>query len=190
MTTPECKRPLLQALPRYVAPCSRVEDLGYGAGQFTYAMFEAGYDAMGMAISENALRLARQQFPMCRFESLNVDGAICAPANTFSAVWSTEIIEHVFDVEGFLGEIFRILAPGGILILTTPYHGLLKNLLICLIKFDRHFDPAGSHIRYFDRKGLDRCLKKTGFEPISFHRIGRIWKMWRTWFVVARKPAS
>jgi 2-polyprenyl-6-hydroxyphenyl methylase/3-demethylubiquinone-9 3-methyltransferase len=153
-------------------------------------MLEAGYDAMGMDISENALRLARQQFPMCRFKSLNVDGSIPVQSHRYAAVWSTEVIEHVLDVEGFLGEIYRILEPGGILVLTTPYHGLLKNLLICLLKFDRHFDPEGSHIRFFNRKGLDRCLKKAGFDPVNFRGIGRIWKMYRTWFVVARKPAS
>ena len=190
MTTPERKNRLLHTLQEYVEPGSRVLDLGCGGGQFTHAMFEAGYGTVGMDISENALRFARQQFPMCRFKSLNADGTTSEPSSSFSAVWSTEVIEHVLNVEAFLGEIYRILEAGGILILTTPYHGVLKNLLICLLKFDRHFDPNGSHIRFFDRKGLDRCLKKAGLDPVKFCGVGRVWKMYRTWFVVARKPAS
>ena len=75
----------------------------------------------------------------------------------------------------------------GLLILTTPYHGFLKNLLIVLLKFDRHFDPEGSHIRFFDKKGLERCLNNSGFAQISWSGIGRFWKMYRTWFVVAQK---
>jgi len=85
---------------------------------------------------------------------LNADGSIPAPNKSFAAVWSTEVIEHVLDIKDFLDEINRVLRPGGLLILTTPYHGILKNLFIVLLKFDRHFNPEGSNIRYFDKKGL------------------------------------
>ncbi len=121
------------------------------------------------------------------FRTLNEDGSIPEADNSFAAVWCTEVIEHVLDVRAFLDQINRVLRPNGLLILTTPYHGILKNLLIVLLKFDKHFDPEGSHIRYFDRKGLQRCLNNSGFYPISWAGIGRFWKMYRTWFVVSRK---
>lgn len=80
-----------------------------------------------------------------------------------------------------------MLKPNGLVVLTTPYHGCLKNLLITLIKFDRHFDSEGPHSRFFDRKELERCLQKAEFKPISFDGVGRFWMMWRTWCVVAKK---
>jgi 2-polyprenyl-3-methyl-5-hydroxy-6-metoxy-1,4-benzoquinol methylase len=187
VTTPERERRLLKKLSQYLKPGESVLDLGCGGGKFTKVIKEAGYYTIGMDISEKALELAKKQFPEFRFSNLNPDVTIPAPDAEYSAVWCSEVIEHVLDVNIFLSEINRVLKPGGILILTTPYHGRLKNVLISLLKFDRHFDPESSHIRFFDRRSLSRCLVKSGFIPLSFGGIGRIWKIYRTWFVVSKK---
>lgn len=190
ITTPQRKQRLIDTLATYIAPESRVLDLGCGGGLFTYALHNARYKAVGMDISENAIALARRQFSACQFEMLHSDGTIPASSGSFTAVWSTEVIEHVLDVHRFLSEIYRVLDPDGILILTTPYHGRFKDMLIALFKFDRHFDPEGTHIRFFDEIGLNRCLRKANFSPLKFAGIGRIWSLYRTWFVVARKKVA
>jgi 2-polyprenyl-6-hydroxyphenyl methylase/3-demethylubiquinone-9 3-methyltransferase len=186
-TTPERKRRLLDTLGRYLVPGDRVLDLGCGAGKFTHWLQEAGFLATGMDLSPRAIDLARSMSPGTEFMTLDADGSIPVARGTFAAVWTTEVIEHVLDVHSFLAEINRVLQEDGLLVLTTPFHGLLKNLLVSVLKFDRHFDPESSHIRFFDRKGLERCLRRAGFEPIQFGGIGRFWKLYRTWFVVARK---
>jgi len=167
VTTPERKRRLLETLQQHLNLGDKVLDLGCGGGQFTWMLQESGYDAYGMDISTNAIEMARDNHPNISYKILNTDGSIPADNFAYNTVWTTEVIEHVLDVHGFLSEINRVLKPNGLLILTTPYHGRLKNFMITLLKFDRHFDPEGSHIRYFDRKGLNRCLRKTGF---SLHR--------------------
>ena len=189
VTTPERRRRLLETLAQYLRPGDKVLDLGCGGGKFTAWMQEAGYAATGMDISHKAIEMARKNHPQISqiFRTLNENGGIPVQNNSFAAVWCTEVIEHVLDVKAFLDEINRVLRPGGLLILTTPYHGILKNLFIVFLKFDRHFDPEGSHVRFFDKKGLERCLKNSGFSPIYWGGIGRFWKMYRTWFVVARK---
>jgi 2-polyprenyl-3-methyl-5-hydroxy-6-metoxy-1,4-benzoquinol methylase len=187
VTTQQRKRSVLETLAFYLKPSDKVLDLGCGGGQFTQAISEAGYETSGADISERSLDLARKRFPGGHFFLLNPEGTIPSPDEIYAAVWCSEVIEHILDVNSFLLEIRRVLKPGGVLILTTPYHGFLKNLLIVLLKFDRHFDPEGPHIRFFDRKGLERCLGKNGFTPVSFQGIGRIWKMYRTSFVVSKK---
>lgn len=42
------------------------------------------------------------------------------PDNSFAVVWSSEVIEHLHNVDGFIHEINRVLIPGGVAILTTP----------------------------------------------------------------------
>ena len=49
---------------------------------------------------------------------------------TADFVFSSEVLEHIYDVENAFSEVARILKPGGRLLLTTPYHGLIKNILI------------------------------------------------------------
>ena len=187
VTTSERKRRLLVALSRHVTAGEYVFDLGCGGRKFTSWILQAGYAAQGMDISSNALEMAKRNNTDVSFELLAPDGSIPAPEAHYAAVWCSEVIEHILDVHAFLSEIRRVLKPGGILILTTPYHGLLKNLLIVLLKFDRHFNPEYSHIRYFDKKGLSRCLNKAGFNPFNWGGLGCFYLLWRTWFVVARK---
>jgi SAM-dependent methyltransferase len=186
-TTPERKRLLLDVLARSVRPGGSVLDLGCGCGIFTAWLKEAGYDAVGADVSEKALSSARRKHEGIRFLRLNDDGALPFADSSFDAVWASEVLEHVLDVGAFLSEVRRVLKPGGLLILTTPYHGILKNVLVAVLKFDRHFDPEGPHIRFFDRKGLTRCLDRAGFAPLSWRGIGRLPGLYRTWFVVAAR---
>jgi 2-polyprenyl-6-hydroxyphenyl methylase/3-demethylubiquinone-9 3-methyltransferase len=190
-TTPARKRGLLESLHRFGVPQSgRILDLGCGAGEFSQFIANAGYRPVGIDIAEAAIDRARREHPQLEFRVMNADLTIPANPAEFDAVWSTEVIEHVFDVHLHFCEINRVLRDGGVCILTTPFHGRLKNILISLLKFDRHFDPDGGHIRFFDRRGLDRCLTRAGLQPVLWGGIGRIWPLYRTWFVVARKSGD
>jgi SAM-dependent methyltransferase len=48
---------------------------------------------------------------------LNVDGTVPAPDDSFDAVMSTQVLEHVTDPALYLAESFRVLRPGGRLLL-------------------------------------------------------------------------
>ena len=45
----------------------------------------------------------------------------------------------------------------------------------------------GQHIRFFDTKGMDTCLRTFGFEPVHWWGYGRPWPFWKSFFVVAKK---
>ena len=187
VTTPERKDRLLKALKKYCVPGAPVLDLGCGWGMFTAVMRSAGYQAVGLDISEKAIERARLNHPEVEYNILDADGSIPFEDDSFSAVWSTEVIEHVLDVPEFLNEINRVIRPGGIFILTTPYHGLAKNLLIVFAGFDRHFKVDGSHIRFFNRRSLTQSLGRSGFQSLIVRGIGRCWPVYRSWFVIAKK---
>ena len=88
-----------------------------------------------------------------------------------------------------LKELNRVLKPGGVLILTTPYHGLIKNLLLVLFNFDRHFnDLNGGHIRFFTVRSLTNLLEECRFFVTEINLFGRPLKfLAKSMFVIAEK---
>ena len=83
----------------------------------------------------------------------------------------------------FLENTFLVLRSGGSLILTTPYHGYLKNLALSLFnKWDKHFtvERRGGHIKFFSEETLARMLSSCGFEnvfltPAAYVGYGNLW---------------
>ncbi len=188
-TTDERKRLLLAALRRQdeSARPKRTLDAGCGDGQFLAFLAGHGFEVSGVDLSETAIESARRRCPSASLQVGSLEAPLAFPSQTFDAVWCTEILEHLFDVPRALGELNRVLSDRGLLILTTPHHGLLKNLAIALTNFERHFDVTGPHIRFFTRRSLFACLARAGFEPIQWRGIGRFWPLSKSFFVVARK---
>lgn len=187
-TTPARKRLLAEALQGLGG--RRVLDVGCGAGIFTEHLKELGYEPVGLDVSEKALRFAQQRVPGAEFHAGLIEDHIERFRGQFHAIWCSEVIEHVFDVYGLLTSMHKCLAPGGRLVLTTPYHGLLKNLLIDLRNYPGHYNPFGGHIRFFDRTSLRRCLEHCGFEVLWWRGIGRTWPLYRSFFMVAQKAGE
>lgn len=185
-TTPERRRRLKAALSPLPAG-SAVLDLGCGTGEFTQYLAELGYDAVGIDLSENAIAVARQRYPQRTFLCGMPEDHEAELIGRFAAVWTTEVIEHIMDVYGFLRAAHRALRPGGLLVLTTPYHGLIKNWLISMRGYARHYNPFGGHIRFFDRQNLHHCLQHCGFTPRHWSGFGRPWPLYKSFFVVAER---
>jgi hypothetical protein len=84
------------------------------------------------------------------------------------------------------------LRPGGVLILSTPYHGYLKNLALAITdEFDDHWHPLRDfgHVKFFSRRTLVRLACESGFSVRQFMRVGRIPAFACSMILVAVKPA-
>jgi 2-polyprenyl-6-hydroxyphenyl methylase/3-demethylubiquinone-9 3-methyltransferase len=165
-------------------------DVGCGRGEFCQFFKEMGFAPQGIDISHNVIRFAREHHPGITFHEGEVQQLLPAHVGEFQAAFSSEVIEHLFDVEGYLKCVNRLLKPGGTLVVTTPYHGWLKNMIVDTFNYSKHYDPAGQHIRFFDKKSLGLCLRRCGFEPLVWSGYGRPWPMWKSFFVVAKKASE
>lgn len=177
----------LQAALRQTATGASILDAGCGNGDFSAFLVDLGYQVTGVDISTTAVERARRVCPQGRLEVASLEAGLPFQDDAFAAAWCSEVLEHLFDVHAALAELNRVLRPGGLLILTTPYHGLIKNLIIALIGFERHYNPYLSHIRFFTPQSLSRCLQRAGFAVEKWEGVGRHWPVWRCCFVVARK---
>jgi SAM-dependent methyltransferase len=185
-TTPQ-RQALLRRHLAGVAKGARCVDVGCGRGEFCEFFRSLGYVAAGTDLSKAAIGYAQKHYPGSDFRAGPIEEFAGEWRGSMDFVFSSEVIEHLFDVAGFMATVNSVTKPGGLVILTTPYHGLIKNLSIDLANYSGHYDPLGQHIRFYDKKGLDRVLRLTGFEATVWSGYGRPWPFWKSFFVVARK---
>lgn len=106
------------------------------------------------------------------YDSFNLEeDAFPYPDGSFRVVLFCEIIEHLLmDPLHALGEINRVLEPGGTIVLTTPNVARVGNVLALLDGaniYDPYsgFGPYGRHNREFTRAELRQLLAFAGFHP-------------------------
>ena len=182
-------RMLLRAvLPMLPRPPATLLDFGCGNGWLSEQYRLAGYTVTGADRSDDGLKLAAKAFPLVTFRRIEVGADLGGP---FDCIVSTEVIEHLYSPATMLARCFDALRPGGVMVISTPYHGWLKNVLIAATgRFDSHVDPAfeGGHIKFFSRSTLAAMLHKAGFEQVAFRGAGRAPFLWKSMILSVCKP--
>lgn len=166
-------------------------DLGCGNGYMTGRLAELGYDIVGIDASETGLQIARQSYPKARFFQSVIDGRLGSHIDgKFDLVVSSDVIEHLYRPSDLVEDARSLLKPNGQLLIGTPYHGYLKNLVLSITgKMDSHFtalDEAG-HIKFFSIHTLSRLLRSHGFSDFTFSFYGRAPWLWKNMICHARK---
>ena len=93
-------------------------DLGCKDGYLLDKAKDLGYQVHGVDISVNIVNeLSKQGFSM---KKLDLNNHLSYPDNYFNIVTCLQVIEHLTNPEFLLTEIYRILKPNGIVILSTP----------------------------------------------------------------------
>ncbi|MDM0115096.1 class I SAM-dependent methyltransferase [Variovorax sp. J22R133] len=171
----------------------RVLDLGSGNGALCAELAASGYQAVGVEYDRKGVEVAKRSHPGLAFYNFGVQddpARLMAHEELFDAVVSTEVIEHLFSPHLLPTYAKRCLKPGGHLVITTPYHGYLKNMALSLFdKWDKHHTPLwhGGHIKFWSRRTLSQLLEDNGFEVIGFSGVGRVPYLWKSMVLVARK---
>jgi 2-polyprenyl-3-methyl-5-hydroxy-6-metoxy-1,4-benzoquinol methylase len=147
----------------------RVLDVGCGEGWFCAALAELGVvNVLGVDVAAEAVRRARARYPRLRFE-VSGESELPVDDGQVDVIWLGEVIEHVRDGLGLLGECARVLAPGGRLLLTTPDHDWRSRLWLGLSRraFERHFEPRSDHLRFFTCRSLRSLLEAADFIEVQ-----------------------
>ncbi len=168
----------------------RVLDIGCGNGSLSYLIAKQGYEVVGIEDSASGTALAAQSFPECKFVHASVyDIPFSDLGGDFDVVISTEVIEHLLYPRELIKAAKKCLKPNGLFILTTPYHGYIKNLVLALAgKMDSHFTVLwdGGHIKFFSVKTLTKLLAEEEFTNFKFEFAGRLPYLWKSMIVSAK----
>jgi 2-polyprenyl-3-methyl-5-hydroxy-6-metoxy-1,4-benzoquinol methylase len=170
----------------------RIVDIGCGNGALCRELASRGYEVVGCEPSADGVRFAQSSAPELVFHQIGVDDEPTAVGNkSFDVAIATEVIEHLMKPRNLPHFAKQVLRPGGHLIISTPYHGYLKNLFLALTnKWDAHLNPFwdGGHIKFWSRKTLSQLLNEGGFHIVRFIGAGRLPFLWKSMIIVAQKP--
>jgi SAM-dependent methyltransferase len=147
----------------------RALDVGCGEGRFTVELARAGSRPVGIEVARTAIERARAREPELDFRLVPIDGPLPLEDSSFDLVWASEVIEHVADTARWLSELRRVLAPGGLLLVTTPSHGRLR---LALGGIERFSGPLGDHLHLYTRASLAGLLQEFGFEGVDVRTAG------------------
>jgi 2-polyprenyl-3-methyl-5-hydroxy-6-metoxy-1,4-benzoquinol methylase len=182
--------PVLSNLDKNKNKC--ILDLGCGNGALAKKLLQVGFNVYGTDASEQGISIAKESYPD-RFTIQDISSEKLPEEFahlTFDTIISTEVIEHLYDPRGFIKFCKNILSEKkGELILTTPYHGYLKNLSIALSgKWDAHANPLwdGGHIKLWSTRTLKQLLEEQGFKVTVFRGCGRFPYFWKSMMLKAK----
>jgi SAM-dependent methyltransferase len=191
-SAPYLREPVLQFAGN-LGPGMRVLDAGCGNGDWAGLFADRGCTVVGVDPSASGIEIARGTHARVRFERTEVTEDILDRLNEdpFDLVVSTEVVEHLYDPSSFARSCYAALVPGGRLIVSTPYHGRIKDIALAVSgKLDRHHDAlrVGGHIKFFSQPTLEALLLDAGFCDPQFLGAGRLPRLWKSMVIAADRP--
>jgi ubiquinone biosynthesis O-methyltransferase len=149
----------------------RLLDAGCGTGLFSAAAVERGAEVTSLDVGEALLSKVAQ-----KCESRRVVGDVSHlpfEDQSFDAVLCTEVIEHVRGPRQAVGELVRVLRPGGRLVLTTPNRLWLPAIRLATVLRLRPYEGVenwvwpGTLRRWLEQSGI-RLERFAGFNALPF----------------------
>jgi ubiquinone/menaquinone biosynthesis C-methylase UbiE len=175
-------RKVLEILLKY--ELERILDVGCGDGNFTMLMAKTckAREVYGVEIAKGGVETARKNGIKCY--QLDIDEEdLPFEDDFFDAVTALELIEHLFDPDHFLDEVYRVLKPNGLFILSTPNLASIHNRIALLcgyqpfpmgvsarLNIGRAYEPSSEEaqsldlVRVFTLRSLKELLKIHGFK--------------------------
>jgi ubiquinone/menaquinone biosynthesis C-methylase UbiE len=122
-------------------------EIGCGVGRGLDVLVQSCEQYTGIDKNEELLNSLRQSYPKLRFLYQHIPPLSGIADNTFDYIVTFQVIEHIEDDSLFIKEIYRVLKPGGKVIITTP------NIKLSLTR-----NPW--HIREYTAASLQTLIQK------------------------------
>ena len=172
---------------------SRVFDLGCGNGSFVKKLGSLGIQAQGVDPSREGIERALGADANLKVEVGSAYEPLAERFGKFPMLVSQEVIGHVYYPKKFARSVAELLEPGGTAIISTPYHGYLKNLALALTgKMDDHFTALWEHgiIKFWSVATLTQLFAEAGLKCEQVIRAGRVPALAKSMILKFRMPMN
>jgi len=158
----------LDLIHQYCSGPGEILDIGCSTGYFLNFARDFGWKTLGIDVNQNVIEYAKKKFNLDvkagELEESNF------PDNQFDAVTLFDVIEHLPNPLLTLKEVYRIVKPNGIVLLTTPnIDGIFPKLTYFLfaktIGAWEHPTPPG-HLYQFSRRTIRRILENANLKVL------------------------
>jgi SAM-dependent methyltransferase len=148
----------------------RFLDLGCATGALLQSLAGRGFDCKGVEVCEAAAAYAREERGIDVLSCTLEEAAF--PDSSFDFVHASHVIEHLNEPALFLEEAWRILEPGGYLILVTPDRSGLQARMA-----GRAWRSAiNDHLYLFSKRDLKAMVRGAGFRVLRIRTWGGLAK--------------
>jgi len=166
----------------------RCFDLGCGNGSVAAAVATHGWRVTGVDPSDDGVARARETYPELEIVQGEAGPELVERFGRFPVVYSLEVVEHVYAPRVFAKTLYSLTEPGGLAIVSTPYHSYWKNLALAVTgRLDAHFTALwdNGHIKFWSIDTLGTLLREAGFRHVRFERVGRLAPLAKSMIAIA-----
>ena len=143
----------------------RLLDVGSGPGGFVRVAEAAGWDASALELNmESTKKLQDEGFKVIVRQLELTD----LPDHSFDLISLWEVLEHLPDPRAMLGEIKRLLAPEGLLLIMVPN---ARSLVTRVLHEKSNTFGGHSHLNHFHPESLTWILNGAGFSLVEMETV-------------------
>jgi SAM-dependent methyltransferase len=142
----------------YLPKKGRILEAGCGPGHVVEYLNQRGFNVEGIELNKDVVEAMLRRVPDLRIAVGDV-GSIQVPDNYYDGLLSFGVVEHfVSGLRSPLIEQFRVLAPGGIAIISVPSFNLIRRLRNVFSPITTMLNPRRNPL-------LRRLLNKPALKP-------------------------
>jgi 2-polyprenyl-6-hydroxyphenyl methylase / 3-demethylubiquinone-9 3-methyltransferase len=151
----------------------RALDVGCGAGLLTEPLTRLGARATGVDAAPELIVAAREHAAAMGLDIDYRERTVEETEGQFDLVTAMEVVEHVADPGAFLKALAKRLAPGGLLILSTPNATGWSRLMMIVIGEGTGRIPKGTHDfgKFLGPERMQQLLADAGLKCLDVEGI-------------------
>ena len=141
----------------------KILDIGSGTGEFLSYMKNKGFDTYGVEIAKKARELSIKNHGLFVKDSLSN-----LKERNFDIITMWHVLEHVYDLDGYMKKIKSSLNDKGTVIIAVPTHKCFDQKF-----YGKHWAgwDVPLHLWHFDKESMHKLSNKYGFEISTIHPL-------------------